>query len=171
MLNKSNDTDGNFRNMSTLVTLGLAHPHSVPVIGLAGNGVSTAYANFEVTVPAGALRVDRVVQEWCAGTPNTDAQIRVGLWDHDSTPTLYTSAISTLWETCSNTGSFRQTTFRPGANFTIKPFDPRINPDNYSNDNRGFARMTGTIEIHSPAVSTLYLARPKVVFHMKGQAA
>jgi len=152
----SNDTDANFRALSTCITLNQAAPYQRPVLGWAGNGISTAYAKFVVDIPPGAQKVEEVVLNYCAGTPSTDAQVRIGLFDCDSTPTLYTSAVSTLSEGNSNTGSFATLRYTPGANFTMPPYDVLANTGN--------TRLIGYVQVHNPAVSTIYIEEPEIYF-------
>lgn len=157
----SNDTDANFRTLSTQITLGKAHPYMVPVLGWAGNGISTAYAPFEVDVPPGAGFIRKAVVEFCGVVPSTDCQVRLGLFDHDSTPTLYTGAVSSLWAGAAygSTVALNKHTFRPGADFTLTPYDVVKDTGN--------TRLVGYVELHNAAVSTLYITCAKIFFGRK----
>ncbi len=161
-LANSNDTDANFRALSTRITLGKAHPYGLPVLGWAGNGISTAYAAFEVEVPPGAGFIRKALVRFCGVVPSTDCQVRIGIWDHDTTPTLYTGALSSLWEGSGlygSTSGMNQATLRPGADFTLTPYDVVKNTGNTT--------LVGFVELHNAAVSTLYVDRVKIFFGRK----
>jgi len=153
------DTITNVRALSTHITLGKAHPYGVQVLGVSATGLSTAYARFEVPLPPGAGFVEKVTVNWCAVSPTTDAKLRIGLYDHDSTPTLYTSAISTLWEAHASTTGFRTTTLKPGADFTMTPYDVKKDTGN--------DWLVGYLELTSPCSSTIYAQAPRIHFLRK----
>ena len=109
-------------------------------------------------------KIEKIVTRVYSAVPNTDSQMKVGVWDTSATPVLYTSAIQVLSVNHSATNAAKQYEWTPGGEpipFALKPYDLVLDT--------GTTTLVGFVQSHNACNSTFFMHEPVVYFKCASQ--